>query len=129
MKISDIMTSLPTSVTVNDSVRNAKRVMAELQIRHLPVVDAENSLVGIVTDRDIKMHQAISGDPTFHETAVVASVLKANPYAVPPATPARDVVRYMVDNHIGSALIVEDGKLLGIFTAMDACRVLAECLE
>jgi CBS domain-containing protein len=35
----------------------------------------------------------------------------------------------MVDKHIGSALIVEDGKLLGIFTAMDACRVLAESLE
>jgi hypothetical protein len=45
------------------------------------------------------------------------------------ATPARNVVRHTVDKHIGSALILEDGKLLGIFTAMDACRVLAESLE
>jgi len=123
------MTSAPVSITVDDSVRHAKSLMAELQIKHLPVLDAENSVVGIVTDRDIKMHQAVSRDPTFHETAVVASVLRANPYSVPPDTPPGKVLRHMVDNHFGSALVVEDGKLVGIFTSMDACRVLAEYLD
>lgn len=129
MKISEIMTRNPITVTTDDLVRNAKRVMAEHAIKHLPVVGEDGSVLGIVTDRDIKLQQAISEDPGFHTTAPVLAVALKDPYCVAPDTPARQVVRYLADNRIGSALIVDDGMLIGIFTSTDACRVLAELLE
>ena len=129
MIIADIMIAAPIAITAAEPVSAAKRRMAEHEIKHLPVIDDDGQLIGILTDRDIKMRQAIADDPSFHETATVAMVAVTDPYSVAPDTPAGKVVRHMVDHHIGSALVVEHGKLVGIFTAMDACRVLAEYLE
>ena len=129
MKISEIMISAPISIAPGESVRVAKRRMAEHSIRHLPVVDENGTLIGILTDRDIKLRQAVSDDPAFHDTASAGAVAVADPYTVAPDTPAGKVLRVMVDRHIGSALVVEDGMLLGIFTSMDACRVLADYIE
>jgi len=129
MKISDIMTSAPISIAPGEPVRVAKRRMAEHSIKHLPVVDENGILLGILTDRDLKMRQAVSDDPAFHDTVTAGTVAVTDPYTVAPDTPAGKVLRVMVDQHIGSALVVEDGMLLGIFTSMDACRVLAEYVE
>lgn len=129
MKISDIMISAPISIAPGEPVRAAKRRMAEYSIKHLPVVDEDGTLVGILTDRDIKMRQAVSDDPAFHDNATVVMVAVTDPYTVAPDAPAGKVLRVMVDQHIGSVLVVEDGMLLGIFTSMDACRVLAEHLD
>ena len=57
------------------------------------------------------------------------AVALKDPYRVAPDTPAAQVLRHMADNHIGSALIVDDGLLVGIFTSTDACRVLADYLD
>jgi len=129
MKISDIMTSAPVSIAPDEPVRVAKRRMAEHSIKHLPVVDGNGTLLGILTDRDLKMRQAVSDDPEFHDTATAGTVAVTDPYTVAPDVGAGKVLRVMVDQNIGSALVVEDGMLRGIFTSMDACRVLAEYLE
>ena len=52
MDVKDIMTAEPLSIEEDAPVGTAIAVMAERQIRHLPVVDAQGTLVGIVTDRD-----------------------------------------------------------------------------
>jgi CBS domain-containing protein len=53
----------------------------------------------------------------------------AEPYVVPFRTPLNQVVSEMAKRHIGSAIILRRGKLAGILSAMDVCRILAEYLE
>lgn len=129
MKISDVMTPNPTTVHRDDSVKDAKRRLIENGIKHLPVVDDEGFVVGILTDRDIKMKQAVSNDPLFHDNAVVSELCVANPFCVPPDWEVREVLRGMLKKKIGSTLITDHGKILGIFTTVDGVRVLADLLE
>jgi len=51
-----------------------------------------------------------------------------DPYIVPASTPVAVVAATMATRHIGSAVVTKKGALVGIFTATDACRVLAQLL-
>jgi len=125
--IAELMTGAPYCIDANDTVQNAKNMMARHAIRHLPVLD-EGDLVGIVSDRDVKLAQAVSADPDFHGSARIADVYRASPYTVSPGTPAHEVLATMAERGIGSALIAEEGRVLGIFTTIDACREFARFL-
>jgi CBS domain-containing protein len=50
------------------------------------------------------------------------------PCVVSASTPVATVARTMAENHIGSAIVTKNDKLVGIFTVTDACRALAEVL-
>jgi CBS domain-containing protein len=125
MKISDIMTRKPVTVYYEDAIKNAKMKMAEYGIKHLPVVDRELHVVGILTDRDIKLKQALSDDPSYHENARVSDACIDNPFTVPPDMEVVEVLQQMLKKKIGSTLIAENRKLSGIFTSVDAVKVLS----
>jgi CBS domain-containing protein len=125
MKISDIMTRKPVTVYYEDAIKNAKMKMAEYGIKHLPVVDRELHVVGILTDRDIKLKQALSDDPSYHENARVSDACIDNPFTVPPDMDVVEVLQQMLKKKIGSTLIAENRELLGIFTSVDAVKVLS----
>ena len=127
MVISDIMTRNPFNINIGERVRKAKQIIIDNRINHLPVVDGQFRLAGLITDRDIKLHQAVSEDPDFHNHAKVSEVCVQFPYKVFPDTPALEVIEHMLHEHIGSAMIVENEILVGIFTKTDACSR-DECL-
>lgn len=127
--IGEVMTAHPLSVGPQNKISDAKRLMMKHSIKHLPVVE-ESRVIGILTDRDIKLRQAVSNDTDFHETALVESVYLPNPYTTMPNAPLTEALGAMTEESIGSAIVVDDtGKLLGIFTNMDACRLLLDVLE
>ena len=128
MKIHEVMTTEPVSVEQGGNVSEAKKALAEHGIKHLPVVREGGILAGIVSDRDIKLHQAVSEDPDFHTNAKIADVMVRAPYSITPDTPVSEVANYMYKKKIGSALVVDQSRLVGIFTTMDACRILAKIL-
>ena len=125
MKISDIMTRNPVTVYPGDSIKSAKMKMGEHGIKHLPVVDEELNVVGILTDRDLKLKQAISDDSSFHENATVSEASNNIPFTVQPDIEVHEALQHMLKNKIGSVLVTENNKLLGIFTSVDAVKVLA----
>ena len=129
MVISEVMTINPFNINIGELARTAKRIISDNQINHLPVVDDQFHVAGIITDRDIKLHQAVSEDPDFHNHAKVSEVCERFPYKVFPDTPVLEVIEHMLSVHIGSALVVQEEKLVGIFTKTDACRLLAEFLR
>jgi acetoin utilization protein AcuB len=55
--------------------------------------------------------------------------MSQEPYTVPPEAPLGDVVRTMATERYGAALVVDHGKVVGIFTAIDAMRLLADVFE
>ena len=107
------------------TLATAQKRMHEFHVRHLPVLDG-GRLLGIVSERDLAMVATFPGvDP---ETMSVDEAMTDDPYAVRPDTELAEVARTMAEKRIGAAVVMEDGQVLGIFTTVDACRVLAERL-
>jgi len=121
------MTPFPYSIEVDAGVNAARDLMWEHQIRHLPVTQ-DGELIGVVSERDIGLVLASrSGDDPAHMT--VRETYSANPYTVDLHTPLVEVLSHMARDQLGSALVTRQGKLVGIFTATDACAAFASHLE
>ena len=117
--IKAVMTPFPHSVGIDDSIETARQAMSAHAIRHLAVTEEER-LVGVISAREI-------------EVAVGARVVRdaklAGAYVVEMGEPLDRVLLAMARSHLGSALVVKRGKLVGIFTSSDACRIFGECLR
>lgn len=126
--IQAVMTTFPWSIEADWALRRARHMMAEHDVRHLPVV-REGKLVGVLTDRDLK--RALDPDIGLppEDELFVDDVMVHDPYVVETTVPLDDVLLAMAEEHIGSALVVKDAKLVGVFTANDACRLFAEFLR
>jgi CBS domain-containing protein len=122
------MTPFPYSVDVEAPIDQALQFMREHKIKHLPVIE-KGALKSLVSDRDIKLVLGPDGAVPPDRNLIVRDAMVENCYLVDLATPLHVVVRHMAEQRLGSALVTRRGKLAGIFTATDACRVLADHLE
>lgn len=127
--IATVMTPFPFTVGVDASISEAEALMMEHDIRHIPVEDADHRLMGVVTERDIALLVDTSMPPEERAQIPVRRVFVDEPYVVDMSESLGVVTAHMASEHIGSALVVRDGRLAGIFTATDACRVLAAVLH
>lgn len=122
-KVGSYMTPHPYTIGRDQPVSIASQRMREHHIRHLPVLDG-GRLVGLLSDRDVRLVEALRS-----ESVKVEEVMSPEPRCVSPDTPLRAVVSDMADHKLGSVLIVDDNeRVLGIFTAIDALRILASKL-
>jgi acetoin utilization protein AcuB len=122
------MTPFPHSIDIDASLAQARRMMREGNFRHLPVTSG-GDIVGVVTDRDIKLLLGPDfGNPDERELKVRDAYID-KPCVVPASTSLATVARTMAEHHIGSAIVTKNDKLVGIFTVTDACRALAEVLD
>lgn len=121
------MTPFPWFIHVEDRLARAKQVMAEHDIRHLPVTE-EGDLVGVVTERDLRLVESTT-DPKERDALCVRDACVLDAYVVDVAEPLDRVLLEMARRHIDSALVVKNKKLAGIFTAMDGCRAFGEFLQ
>jgi acetoin utilization protein AcuB len=120
------MTPFPHSIDVDAPLEDAHKLMREHR-RHLPVMSG-GGIVGVLTDRDIKLVLGPDfGSPDERELRVRDAYVE-RPCVVPASTPVAKVARVMAQNRIGSAIVTKHGKLVGIFTVTDACRALAEII-
>jgi acetoin utilization protein AcuB len=117
------MTTTPHSIGAEQPLENAMKLMTEFSIRHLPVMKA-GSLVGILTDRDVKLALSIRG--VNPGATRVDDIATEEVYITSPDAPLDEVVSKMAGRKIGSAVVVQNHKLVGIFTSTDAMRVLGE---
>jgi acetoin utilization protein AcuB len=122
------MTPFPFSIDVDAPLAEAHAFLRERHIRHLPVTE-RGELVGVLTDRDIKLALGPDlGSPPERELAV-RDVFQPEAYVVDAGDLLVTVAATMADRHLGSALVTRSGKLVGIFTTTDACRALARVLR
>lgn len=126
--IKSVMTPFPYSVEIDEPVSVARELMDSHQIRHLPVT-LEQELIGIVTDRDIKLLAGSNDASSSQQNLSVADVYTSNPVIVDFDERLDNVVMKMVELHVDSVLVTRKAKLAGIFTATDACRYLVEHLR
>src|SRR5712692_445329 len=130
MYVQDFMHTTVTTVTPDTLVRTAYQVMRDTQIRHLPVVTNEGTLVGIITDRDIR-RAAASDVPHLaeHELLSLLAQLRVQDIMTPEVvtvggtTPLREAGQMLLQKKFGCLPVVHaNHTLAGIITVTDLLR-------
>lgn len=124
--VKDFMTESPHSIGVSLSVGDAKNMLRAYDIRHLPVLES-GALVGVLSDRDIQMIEVIAGKGA--DEVSVEQAMSQVVYTVSPTTPLQVCALHMYRHKLGSAVVMEGPRVIGVFTTTDAMRALAEVLE
>ena len=131
MRVRDLMTPTPITVGPEMPMLQARERMREARIRHL-VVTEEARVVGIVTDRDIRLNlpspaTSLSVWEINHLLAslTVRQIMSASVIVVDPDRPAAEAARIMTDHKIGALPVVDGTQLTGIITESDFVRAAA----
>ena len=120
------MSVSPLVVESRQTLAEAHQIMREHHVRHLPVVDG-GRLVGIVSQRDLYFVETLGGIDSGSDT--VAEAMTADPFTTTPDAPLDDVAREMAEHKYGCAVVVDSGKVVGVFTTVDALRALVSVLS
>ena len=124
--IQKYMTTTPHSIGADQTLAHAHAMLREHNIRHLPVL-VGGKLVGMVTDRDLRFIETMRDvDPT---KVTVEDAMVTNVYAVSPETPLDEVVSEMAEHKYGSAIVMQNLKVVGIFTTVDVCTAFVDMLH
>lgn len=125
-QISKFMTQAPHTIGVDQTLANAQKMMKDHRIRHLPVLRAGH-LVGMITERDLALIETLRDvDPT---RVTVEDAMSQDPYTVAPDMGLDLVAATMAEQKYGSAVVVDNGHVVGVFTTVDAMTALAELLQ
>jgi acetoin utilization protein AcuB len=123
--IAERMTKTPHPIGVEQSLKTAHDLMRANHIRHLPVLHG-GKLIGVVSERDLHLVETLHDvDPARIR---VEEAMSQDVYAVPPSTPLREVVEEMATRKLGSAVVIDGTKVVGIFTTVDALETLVGML-
>ena len=118
MLVRDIMRRPAVAVGSDATLRDAYRTMQQHGIRHLPVRDGE-TLVGVVTDRDLRLATSALAASPLSPDRRVAEVMSRNPETADPGDPVEDAARTMRQKKIGCLPVLDGGHLVGIITGLD----------
>lgn len=127
--VKSVMTLFPFWIGVDAPIEHAQTLMEEKNIRHIPVKESGH-LIGMLSHRD--MLAAIAAGKTGSgpgQSLTVGDVCVRKPYIVDLNEPLDNVLLAMAREHIGSIMVTKEGRLAGVFTTNDACRVFAEFLR
>jgi acetoin utilization protein AcuB len=134
MKVVDVMTKNPLTVTPTETIGEADDLMNTNRIRQLPVVQ-EKRLVGIVTDRDIRsfLTGSLLESPEARERALASAVreiMTTEPITVFPDDDLEEAVELMIEEKIGGIPVVDETEgLVGIVTYVDVLRCFLNRLQ
>lgn len=134
MLVRDYMTKDVFTLRVDKKLVIADELMKWAHVRHVPVVDQDGRLVGIVSHRDL-LRASISSIETRvaaaekrqHLSSVtVREVMQAQVQTISPDAPVQEAAKLMRERKIGCLPVVADGRLIGIITESDLLRIVAQ---
>lgn len=134
MKVIDVMSKDPVTVTASETVGQADELMSAHRFRQLPVVDG-NELLGIITDRDIRsfLSGSLYSRPEAREKALqtkIADVMTTQPLTLSPDDALPAAVELLIDERIGGIPVVDEVEgLVGIITYVDVLRCFMNRLQ
>ena len=124
--IQKYMTTSPHTVGSDQTLVHAHAILREHQIRHLPVLRG-GELVGMLTERDLALIETLKDvNPS---KVLVEDAMSTSIYRVSPDSPIDQVVAEMAAKKYGSAVVVQNSRVVGIFTTVDVCSAFAELLS
>jgi acetoin utilization protein AcuB len=124
--VSEYMSTSTHTVGAEQPLSVAHRIMREHQIRHLPVLRG-GQIVGLVSQRDLHLVETFKdSDP---DEVAVEEAMSQDVLTVAPEACLADVVEMMSERKLGSAVVVRQHRVEGIFTTTDALHALARVLR
>jgi acetoin utilization protein AcuB len=129
MIVEDIMKVDVAALSPDHSIAEALRLMNDRKIRHLPIIDSERRVVGIISDRDIR-----DAAPSIFQLDAdrgelgkpLKAIMKTNIITGHPLDFAEEIAAVLYEHNIGCVPIVKDGKLAGIVTETDLLYTLVK---
>jgi acetoin utilization protein AcuB len=119
MLIFERMTTQLVTITADATVKKALDIVEKRKLRHLPVLDDDEALVGIVSEKDLLRAK----DSIRVDTVMTRDVITVTEY-----TALEEAARIMADQKISSLPIMRNGKLVGIITETDLFQLFLELL-
>jgi acetoin utilization protein AcuB len=125
------MSARVQTIGAGASCQDAVKLLVRNKIRHLPVVDGDGRLCGIVTDRDLRHHlfepevfRAIGTEPVERllSRVPVSQVMSSPVTSIGADAELEEAARVMLDEGLGSLPVVEQGRVVGILTETDLLR-------
>lgn len=131
--VRDLMTGDVIALRPHDSLARLRDLFYERRIRHMPIVDDDGRLVGLVSQRDLLRNSLIDqvNVPDAVERAVlerlqVRDLMTSEVAGVRPDLDIREAAQLMLENKFGCLPVVDgQGRLVGILTESDFVRLLA----
>jgi len=137
MQIADIMTPSPITAKASDSVRRALALLEDQDIRHLPVIDDDRRLVGLVSDRDLREYRL----PVLEELdnpdqadelmdTPLSEVMSGDIVSIDSGEDLVAACDLIIEYRIGAIPVLDrtTGELVGIVSYMDILRVARDVL-
>ncbi len=134
IKVEDMMTRNPHTLLRSNSLMDAKCMMEEHDVRHIPVVDTEKKLLGIVTQRDILLAQESNlqeqpDESSYTLKTPLDKAMKRHIMTVAPQAGLKESALYMQKHKVGCLPVVAQGVLVGIITDSDFVTIAIHLLE
>lgn len=133
MIATDLMTENPRTIHHADPIRDALDALESMQIRHLPVVDDEGNLVGMLSDRDLGplLRTSVEGAEAERlivplSTRKVSDFMSADVVSVSVDAEVTAIIETMLEERIGAVPVVDgEGGVVGIISYVDLLRAFA----
>ncbi|NOQ88413.1 MAG: CBS domain-containing protein [Gammaproteobacteria bacterium] len=136
IKIDEFMTADPYTLRENDSLSDARKVMTERHIRHIPITDDDNHLLGLVTQRDVLSATALGstqqtrGAPQKADNDIMLSDIMIRDVSVIHRTDSlRQAALYIQSHKYGCLPVLSSNRLVGIITDSDFIDIAINLLE
>jgi acetoin utilization protein AcuB len=134
LKVVDVMTREPMTLTPRETVGQADELMTQNRFRQIPIV-VNKDLVGIVTDRDIRsfLSGSLIARPDDRDRALntpVRDIMTTDPITVSPDDDLQEILELLIEEKVGGVPVVDETEgLVGIVTYVDLLRCFLNLLQ
>jgi acetoin utilization protein AcuB len=120
------MSTSPFTIERTETLSSAHKLMRREGIRHLPVLE-NGKLVGIITERDLHLIETLQDvDP---DQVKIEEAMTTHPYFVAPDARIDEVVAEMAEHKYGAAVVLQNQKVVGMFTTVDVMHAFTDLLH
>jgi CBS domain-containing membrane protein len=135
--VADVMTRMLVAAGQHDTIESVEVGMKRFRVRHLPVVDGSNRLVGLVTRHDLLRGPPEAPEPDDGERGhewdkgtTVGTMMRRDVLTTRPSTPLVQAGKALLQRRIGCLPVIEDDNtLVGIITKADFLKLALQLLE
>lgn len=134
--VDEFMTAEPCALRDTDTINDAEQIMTEKHIRHIPIIDSENHVLGLVTQRDVLAATGLallasekSDSIVAKESIRLSEIMIRNVQVVHPSDSLRQAALYLQAHKYGCLPVVSDDCLVGIVTDSDFIAIAINLLE
>lgn len=129
LRVDQFMTTDLFTVQEDESIDLVANLMDWKKIRHVPVENSKNELVGLVSYRSLLHLMARGWGESDRVKLSVSDIMKRNVITIPPDTSTLEAIRLMRHNRISCLPVIKDNRLVGVVTERDFMNITHVLLE